>query len=161
MVAVLWAKLLFNLNNALNALAGLALATQLADRRWRRVLAAQINEALGVLAAANIRAARIERVPPRLIPTVLRLPNSIFRLVARRMLAIDPQARSSMWEDLQRCRPTEIDYLQGAIIALAEKTGTPTPITRRIVSLVKAAEGAGRGSPGLSPDQITGASRTP
>jgi 2-dehydropantoate 2-reductase len=161
MVAVLWAKLLFNLNNALNALAGLALATQLADRRWRRVLAAQIDEALGVLAAANIRPARIERVPPRLIPTVLRLPNSIFRLVARRMLAIDPQARSSMWEDLQRCRPTEIDYLQGAIIALAEKTGTPTPITRRIVSLVKAAEGAGRGSPGLSPDQITGASRTP
>jgi len=30
-------------------------------------------------------------------------------------MKIDPQARSSMSEDLQRGRRTEIDYLQGAI----------------------------------------------
>ncbi len=34
------------------------------------------------------------------------------------MLAIDPEARSSMWEDLTRGRPTEIDYLQGAVVAI-------------------------------------------
>ena len=36
MTGVQWGKLLLNLNNALNALSGLPLATQLADRRWRR-----------------------------------------------------------------------------------------------------------------------------
>jgi 2-dehydropantoate 2-reductase len=30
-------------------------------------------------------------------------------------MKIDPEARSSMWEDLQRRRRTEIDYLQGVI----------------------------------------------
>ena len=40
MPAVQWGKLLLNLNNALNALSGLPLATQLADRRWRLLLAA-------------------------------------------------------------------------------------------------------------------------
>ncbi len=53
MAAVLWGKLLLNLNNALNALSGLPLATQLADRRWRLLLAAQMDEALAVLKAAQ------------------------------------------------------------------------------------------------------------
>ncbi len=154
MTGVLWGKLILNLNNALNALSGLPLATQIADRRWRLLLAAQIEEALAVLKAAGIRPARVEGVAPRMIPRILRLPDLLFRIVARRMLAIDPQARSSMWEDLQRHRPTEIDYLQGAILALAARIGMPAPVTQRIARLVKQAETVGSGSPGLRPDQI-------
>ena len=157
MAAVLWAKLLLNLNNALNALSGLPLAVELADRRWRVLLAAQIAEALTVLRAANIRLARIEAVPPRAIPSILQLPDFLFRAVAGRMLAIDPAARSSMWEDLERRRPTEIDYLQGAILELAGRTGLAAPVTARITRLVKDAESAGHGSPRLQPHQIGGA----
>ena len=68
------------------------------------------------------------------------------------MLAIDPEARSSMWEDLERRRPTEIDYLQGAIVAMAAKLGVPVPINARIAELVRAAEAAGGGSPRLTPE---------
>src|SRR5690606_6056840 len=137
MTGVLWGKLLLNLNNALNALAGVPLAAELADRRWRRLLARQIDEGLAVLRAAGIRPARIEGVPPRAVPHILRLPDWLFRRVARRMLAIDPEARSSMWEDLEARRPTEIDHLQGAVLALAAKTQRPVPLTQRIVQLVK------------------------
>ena len=157
MTGVLWGKLLLNLNNALNALSGLPLAVELADRRWRVLLAAQIAEALTVLRAANIRLARIEAVPPRAIPSILQLPDFLFRAVAGRMLAIDPAARSSMWEDLERRRPTEIDYLQGAILELAGRTGLAAPVTARITRLVKDAESAGHGSPRLQPHQIGGA----
>jgi 2-dehydropantoate 2-reductase len=154
MAGVLWAKLLLNLNNALNALCGLPLAAELADRRWRVLLAAQVAEALTVLRAAGIRLARVEAVPPRAIPFILRLPDPIFRAVASRMLAIDPAARSSMWEDLERRRATEIDYLQGAILALAAEAGVAAPVTVRIARLVKEAEAAGRGSPGLAPEEV-------
>jgi 2-dehydropantoate 2-reductase len=156
MTAVQWGKLLFNLNNALNALSGLPLASQLADRRWRRLLAAQIEEALAVLRASCIRPASLEGVPPRLIPYILRLPDAVFRVLARRMLAIDPQARSSMWEDLERRRPTEIDHLQGAIATLAARAGVPVPVNARIVDLVRQAEAAGNGSPHLSPQEVAG-----
>jgi 2-dehydropantoate 2-reductase len=156
MPAVQWGKLLFNLNNALNALSGLPLASQLADRRWRRLLAAQIDEALAVLRASNIRPASLERVPPRLIPHILRLPDAVFRVLARRMLAIDPQARSSMWEDLERRRPTEIDHLQGAIVALAAKAGVPVPVNARIVRLIRQAETVGNGSPHLTAEEVAG-----
>ncbi len=123
MTGVLWGKLLLNLNNALNALAGIPLAAELADKRWRRLLARQIEEGLAALKAAGIRPARIEGVPPGAVPRILKLPDWLFRRVAGRMLAIDPAARSSMWEDLGARRPTEIDHLQGAILAAAAKTG--------------------------------------
>jgi 2-dehydropantoate 2-reductase len=154
MTGVLWGKLLLNLNNALNALAGIPLAAELADNRWRRLLARQIDEGLAVLKAAGIRPARIEGVPPGAIPGILRLPDWLFRRVARRMLAIDPEARSSMWEDLERRRLTEIDHLQGAVLALAAKTRVRVPLTERIVGLVKAAEATRAGSPRLTPERI-------
>lgn len=154
MKAVLWGKLLMNLNNALVALSGLPLATELADRRWRLILAGQIDEALTALKASGIEPARIAGLRPALLPKVLRLPDWLFKLLARRMLAIDPQARSSMWDDLQRGRPTEIDDLQGAILRLAGKAGTPVPTVQRIIALVRAAEAERLGSPGLAPEQI-------
>lgn len=156
MTAVLWGKLILNLNNALNALAGIPLAEELADRRWRLLLAAQIDEALTVLRATGVRPGAIEGVPPWAIPVILRQADWLFRLVARRMLAIDPQARSSMWEDLLRGRITEVDYLQGAVLTLAKQTGAVTPITQRIVRLIKEAEKARAGSPALQPWEIAG-----
>ena len=157
MTAALWGKLILNLNNALNALAGMPLVEELADHRWRRLLAAQIDEALSVLRAVGIRPGVVEGVPPWVIPLILRLPDSLFRLVARRMLAIDPQARSSMWEDLLRGRVTEVDYLQGAILQLAKRIGAATPMTERIIGLIKEAEKAGGGSPCLQPSDIADA----
>ena len=157
MKAVQWGKLLMNLNNALVALSGLPLATELANRRWRSILAGQIDEALAAMKACRIEPAAIAGLRPALLPKVLRLPDWLFKRLARRMLAIDPRARSSMWDDLQRGRATEIDDLQGAILRLARKTGTPAPLIRRTVALLRAAEQEGRGSPGLTPEAFTDA----
>jgi 2-dehydropantoate 2-reductase len=154
MPAVQWGKLLMNLNNALVALSGLPLAAQLADARWRRILAGQIDEALAAMRANGIAPAKVAAVAPALLPTVLRLPDWLFLRLARRMLAIDPMARSSMWEDLERRRPTEIDALQGVILGLARKAGTGAALSERIAALVRDAEARGKGSPGLKPEQI-------
>jgi hypothetical protein len=118
----------------------LPLASELADRRWRLILAGQIDEALAAMKASRIAPARIGGLRPGLLPKLLRLPDWLFRLVARRMLAIDPQARSSMWDDLQRGRPTEIGDLQGTVLSLAEKAGTPAPLLKRVTALVRQAE---------------------
>jgi len=71
-----------------------------------------------------------------------------------RTMKIDPEARSSMWEDLQRGRRTEIDYLQGVITAIADGHGLQVPLSRRIVTLIRNAEASGTGSPKLTPEQI-------
>ncbi len=144
MAGLAWSKLALNMNNALNGLSGLPLKRQLFDRPWRRILAAQIDELLRVTKAAGIALPPIEGVRPRTIPTILRLPDTLFGLVARRMLAIDPAATSSMAEDLAAGRPTEIDYLQGAVVRLAEVHGTSAPISEAVISAVHETERSGR-----------------
>jgi 2-dehydropantoate 2-reductase len=144
MAAVQWAKLVLNLNNAINALSGQPLAVELAQRDFRRCLAAAQREALGILAAANTPIARLTAIPPRWMPRLLAVPDRVFRRLAARVVAIDPHARSSMWDDLEARRPTEIDYIQGEVVALAEKLGRDAPVNRALVGLIRAAEAGGR-----------------
>jgi len=154
MRGVAWGKLLLNLNNALNALAGVPLREELANRAWRRLLAACIDEALAALGAAGIRPAKVGALPPSLIPTVLHLPDPLFRVVAAAQLKIDPHARSSMADDLAQRRLTEIDQLQGRVVALAEAHGTAAPVNRAVLARVKAAEAKAEGSPRLEPADV-------
>ncbi|HEY0912916.1 MAG TPA: 2-dehydropantoate 2-reductase [Bradyrhizobium sp.] len=151
---VQWGKLLVNLNNALNALSGVPLRQQLAQRSWRRLFADQLAEGLAAIRAEGLRPVSSTPIPAGWMPSLLRLPDAIFEAVLGRTMKIDPQARSSMSEDLQRGRRTEIDYLQGVIVEISDRHGLKAPLSRRIVALIKSAEAAGHGSPGLTPEQI-------
>lgn len=153
-VGVQWGKLLFNLNNALNALAGIPLKEELSQRRFRILLAALMAEGLTVMRAAGIKPAASLKVPPGVVPHVLRLPDGLFAKLAGTMLKVDPEARSSMWEDLERRRPTEVDYLNGEIVRLAVAHGRTAPLNERIVALVRRAETTSRGSPRLAADVL-------
>ncbi len=149
-----WGKLLLNLTNAANALSGLSLRECLLSRGWRRVLADQLDEALAVLKAAQIDARFPLPVPSWVMPYALRLPTPIFRRIAGSMVTIDPQSSSSMAQDLAAGRPTEIDAFQGAIVALGQGYGVPTPINARVVELVREAEARGAGRPQMSPEDL-------
>ena len=151
---VQWGKLLLNLNNALNALADLPLRRQLALRPWRQLFADQLAEALAAIRADGIKPVSPTPIPPALMPSLLRLPNFIFEPMLGRTMKIDPEARSSMWEDLKHGRRTEIDYLQGVITGIADRRGLAAPLSRRIVELIRQAEREAKGPPGLTPEQI-------
>jgi 2-dehydropantoate 2-reductase len=140
---VQWAKLLLNLNNSINALSGLPLKQQLSQRDFRRCVALAQREALGLLEHARIRPARLTPLPPAWIPGLLSLPDWLFARLASRMLAIDPLARSSMWEDLEVGRKTEVDWLNGEIVRLAEAQRREAPVNARLLELVRDAEAGG------------------
>lgn len=144
MPAVLAAKLLLNLNNALNALADVPLKEELSQRDWRRCLALAQREALAVFAAAGIHPAKLTPLRPAWLPRVLDMPDAWFRRLASRLLAIDPVARSSMWEDLERGRPTEVDAINGEVVRIAERHGVAAPVNARLVELIHEAEQARR-----------------
>ncbi|MBC7416327.1 MAG: 2-dehydropantoate 2-reductase [Herminiimonas sp.] len=150
--SIQWGKLLINLNNAVNALSGIPLQREFSQRGFRRCLAALIDEGRTVLEAAGIHPAKVVKLGPRMLPLVLRLPDGLFRRIAAPMLRIDPEARSSMWEDLEAGRRTEIDYLNGAVVALAASIGRKAPFNERIVTLIRAAEQGARSS--ISGDQL-------
>lgn len=145
-----WSKLIMNLNNAINALSGVPLLEQFSDASYRRVLALSLKEALSVMKVAGIKPVRTGKVIPAILPYVLSLPTVLYKAIAGSMLKIDPAARSSMYEDLCLGRKTEIDYLNGEIVSLAQQYNLEAPVNSAIIELVKQAEQDQNGSPKLT-----------
>jgi 2-dehydropantoate 2-reductase len=135
-----WGKLLKNLNNALNALSNTPLVIQLTNRKERILLSLVIREAFLVLKKCGIKPQHTLSVPLVLFPYILLLPNSIYQFVAKKEFKISPEARLSMWQDLEFGRKTEIEFLNGEIATLAHKIGAQVPMNEKIVDLIKMAE---------------------
>ena len=56
------------------------------------------------------------------------------------MLAIDPLARSSMQDDLNLGRTTEVDWINGEVVRLANTLGGNAPINSYFIEQIKLAE---------------------
>jgi 2-dehydropantoate 2-reductase len=52
------------------------------------------------------------------------------------MLQMDASARSSMWDDLEAGRVTEIDAICGAVVRLAAQQGRTAPLNARMCELL-------------------------
>ncbi|EDQ32167.1 2-dehydropantoate 2-reductase [Hoeflea phototrophica DFL-43] len=157
--AVLWGKLMLNLNNGLNVVSGVPLRQQFTDPGYRQVLAMAMDELLAALDAAGIEPAGATRTSPRLIPKVLRLPTWLFRIIARQQLRMDATARSSSWDDLKAGRVPETAFLNGAVCRLAETQGLQAPVNRFISDMVEQAFAAGA-SPEMTGPQLLARVRT-
>ncbi len=140
MTELLWAKLQLNMGNAVNALADIPVKHMLLEQGYRQVLALLMEELLTVAKAKGLALPKLSAVPASWLPKVLRLPNWLFRRLANKMLAIDSKVRTSMWWDLHHNRATEIDYLNGALVAEADALGIPCPANRTIITMIKQLE---------------------
>lgn len=148
MLGLAWGKLLINMNNAVNALSGKSLVDELRKRDYRRVFAASVIEGLRLLESAEIEPAKVGPLPLDMLVLALESPDWLFNNLFFRMWKIDPKARSSMSDDLAVGRKTEVDYLNGELIRLAERLRMDASVNRKIVELVHLAEG---GAPPLAP----------
>jgi len=149
-----WAKLVMNLGNAISALTDRPTREVLFDARYRRVLRAVMAEGVRVMRRAGVRPARLGALPVGLFPALMRMPTPLLRVVARAQAEIDAEARSSMWDDLTRGRATEVDLLNGEIVALAAEHGMRAPVNERVVALVHEAEARKAGSPKLGAEEL-------
>ncbi len=119
--ALIWRKLVINAAiNPLTALLRVPNGELLARPAARQLMAALAGEAAAVAAARGIS-----------IPH----PVGAAEYVAERTAA----NHSSMYQDIQRGAPTEIDAICGAIVRAGEAAGVPTPVNQTIWQLVKAA----------------------
>ncbi|MEZ9233920.1 2-dehydropantoate 2-reductase [Shewanella sp. 10N.286.52.A9] len=140
MAPVIHGKLLLNLNNALNAITDVPIKQQLSQRRTRKLLSLAMKEWLSVCKQAKLPLTQFTKVKPTWLPLILSMPDWLFNLIAKQMLDIDPKARSSMWEDIQAKRQTEIDYLNGAVVNLGRQVNVSTPVNAAITAGIKQLE---------------------
>ena len=139
--ATRWTKLIGNLNNALPAITGLPLQEIYFSEGTSRLPLRLMREGLETLSRAGIRmdnspqawAMRLSAQLPEPVPIAL------FRLLARTRLGRIPMFGST-WQSIMRSSPTEIDHLNGEIVALGASAGYPTPYNARMVRLVHEVE---------------------
>jgi 2-dehydropantoate 2-reductase len=144
MLGLAWGKLLINLNNAVNALSGRTLIEELKKRDYRRVFAAAMREGLELLEQAEIEPVAAGPVPPTRLPRIIGAPDWLFNLIFLKRWKIDAKARSSMADDLAAGRTTEVDYINGELVRLAERLQRDAPVNRAIVELIRKAEGGAK-----------------
>ncbi|HYR95904.1 MAG TPA: ketopantoate reductase family protein [Candidatus Binatus sp.] len=126
LVAELWAKVLYNAAlNPLGALLGVPYGDLAAHPDTRAVMDTVIEEAFAV--------ARAEGVPFRWTDA------SAYRAAFYgRLVPATADHRSSMLQDIERGRPTEIDAINGEVAARGAARGIPAPVNATLTRLIRA-----------------------
>ena len=149
--SVLYSKMLINLQSAVNALCGRPVPWMLAHAGYRRAWRGLILEALEVYAAAGIKPTK-----PYIsaLPWLLAMPDWAYNPLARCLFPLDPMCKSSMLQDIEGGRATEVDTLNGEVLRLAAENakarggskgrGTSAPLNAAMVTLVKELEAGTR-----------------
>jgi 2-dehydropantoate 2-reductase len=121
-----WRKLIFNAaSNAIGALTGLTHG-RVAESPTRELAWAVMREGRAVAEVQGI---------------VLDMdPEELFDYAARKDVAYDH--KPSMLQDVETGRATEIDFLNGAIVAFGDRHGVDAPLNRALTALVKGVERA-------------------
>jgi 2-dehydropantoate 2-reductase len=120
----LWWKLILNCAyNAVSALGRSRYGPMMAMPQIRQVMGEAVREIMALAQAKGVRVAM-----PDPVEAVLRFSEFM------------PQAISSTAQDLERGRPTEIDYLNGYVVRACDAHGLPAPVNRTLYALVKLLE---------------------
>lgn len=123
--AHLWTKVFYNAAlNPLGALFGQPYGTFAADPDARALMDAVIDECFAVAQARGV-------VP--LVPTAV----AYRELFYGRLVPSTAHHRSSMLQDLERGRPTEIEAINGCIWRYGREAGIPTPVNATMTRLVR------------------------
>jgi 2-dehydropantoate 2-reductase len=121
-----WAKLLLNVGlSATSAITGMTIGQMMGTPVVHELVLRTTREALQVA-----RAAGHEFTLDDCVASIMKLAN-------------DPSARlntSSSSIDLSNKKPTEVEFINGAIVRIGREHGVPTPINETQVSLVHALE---------------------
>ncbi|MBF0550821.1 MAG: 2-dehydropantoate 2-reductase [Deltaproteobacteria bacterium] len=125
---LIWSKLVVNVGiNALTAITGLCNGELLSHTSLDEVLNRAVAEAVEVGQAKGITF--IHPVPVAKV---------------REVAANTASNVSSMLQDMLKQRPTEIDYINGAITTEGGKLGIPTPVNMVLAGIVKGLEASHR-----------------
>ncbi len=124
---VLWTKLIVNCAyNALSAITALPYGQLVRHDGVDQVLRDVVDECLAVAAKAGV------------------VPVGDVREGVERIPRVMAEQTSSTAQDLQRGRPTEINWLNGYIVRKGRELGIPTPVNHTLHTLVKILESRSR-----------------
>jgi 2-dehydropantoate 2-reductase len=148
--AARWTKLVFNaMTSPLCALRRTNLRTLFLDEALRAEMTAVAIEVVSVADASGVRLDAICGMPGAVWAAAARgeaqarvdLDAGLLRYGAK----VDPGATSGMAQDLARGRRTEVAFINGAVVAEAQRLSLPAPVNAALVAALESLSPSGAG----------------
>jgi 2-dehydropantoate 2-reductase len=130
-----WTKLMANLNNAIMTITGLPIGKALRHPGLARLSIATIREGVRTAQLGGFGLDRSRRARTFRLMATLPMPLS-YRLFRGRLAGNFPPDSTygpSTLQSFQRGSSSELDYLNGEIVALGERIGRPTPYNKGLL----------------------------
>lgn len=139
-----WAKLLVNIiGNSLEAMTGMSFGDCMQNPDMRRIGILITREAFEVVEQSGVSLESLPDLPVSAFRLTIQSPMAIASLILRLTMSSTDTVTSTL-QSIRRGKPTEIDYLNGEIMAQGKKLGIPTPHNAQVVALVHEIEQTGQ-----------------
>ncbi|HEY0465869.1 MAG TPA: ketopantoate reductase C-terminal domain-containing protein [Polyangiaceae bacterium] len=144
----IWSKLILNCSTTtIGAVVGATMREYIATAEGRELFTRTYDEALSVALASGARPERmlVEPVPPAWLGrSVSSFAHDAWLTT---VVAAYGDLKASMLQDIERQRPTEIDFINGYVVDLGRQFGVATPANAGIVETIRAIT-RGQAAPG-------------
>lgn len=144
-VGAQWTKLVVNMVNGIPAITGMTVQASISDRRLRRVLTRCMRETVRTGIARGIRFGSLQGLGNTRLRLFARMPLALGQLLPWLMgvrMGSVPNLGSTQ-QSVRRGQPTEIDFLNGAVVREAELAGLSAPVNAGVTRLVHEVEQRG------------------
>ena len=134
-----WSKLLINATfSGLGTVIGGTFGDVTADPRSREIAVRCMKEVIDVGHAAGVEFAPVQG---KNITALFYYTNPVKKAVAKLILPVAMKKHAaiepSMLQDLKKGKPCEVDAINGVVCEWGKKTGVPTPVSDRIVEIIR------------------------
>ncbi len=136
-----WTKLLITVSiTGVGTMAGLTYGGVVDNEVARKLALAVITETYEVGKATGVNFVPFQGIPP----TIFLVHNRTeFENVSRIMeigFSKYREIKPSMWQDIEKGRKTEVDFVNGHVVKKGKEIGKPTPINELITEIIKQIE---------------------
>lgn len=133
-----WSKLLINSAfSGLSSALGTTFGEAAGDKRSRKIVQALIKECIDVCKAADIEIAPVQGKD---IVKLLDYSNGLKKWFSFQIIPVairkHANLKASMLQDIEHGKLTEVDAINGAVVAMGRKLGVATPMNGRVVEVI-------------------------
>jgi 2-dehydropantoate 2-reductase len=139
-------KLFVNFNNCIPALIGKSMQETFADLDLCRLSIMLLKEGVGIVQRANIEIESLPEFPKEKILGLAAMPiEQSSAIINKTLTSLSKEPLyGSILQSIMRGKPSEIDFINGEVVHLANHMKFPVPLNNRIVDMVHTVERTGK-----------------
>ncbi|MCB9771277.1 MAG: 2-dehydropantoate 2-reductase [Candidatus Omnitrophica bacterium] len=141
-----WLKLFVNFNNCIPALIGKSMQETFTDMDLCRLSVSLLKEALPIVQSANIKLVSLPQFPVERVQGLAAMPLEQGAGIMNKTLTglSKEPLYGSILQSILRGKTSEIDFINGEVVAIASGMRMDAPLNRKVVRMVHTVEETGK-----------------